>query len=528
MATKATKATTTTPVVLALLCLFVVGASAQADSAREDLTTYSRQCIPKCKRGHWYTLGIPSVNCVHDEELDWLANRICKEDVRLSQLMPLLPKPEECSLKHLKHWLEETCNFPFPTAKLDPSCRPRCKRGRWYTLGIPIPDCNQIEYDIWLHDFVCSVQDPVSVQTLMETADRPESCSLNDLSLYLKETCRDVDGWSPGGTGRPASSRVAASPPPPSPPRGPYVQSMADPEPQGKDSHNLPVFGATNSESMHELGLGKGKLKLPRPSFESFLGTETAAASSAPGNYQPPSLSGGGDYSQSVAEGYSPASYAPQRPPPQCALPMSAGSPQCRAVMQSYHFDTLSGACAPFIYSGCGGNANRFATLNECETVCVPQDSAPAVFELGMDTCGRVQASDGGISTVPVVLKIEGGNPNSQIAIFRAQNTKEEDPMSAVVVPDNLNCAGTGLGLGGSFSKGLDQIKAWSVSTQAMGDALFKIDNNLDADKDVCHAYVYQAVDLQTCKLSNVLDTRPQRPSFAPQTSEWADYSQMG
>ncbi|QDZ19574.1 hypothetical protein HOP50_03g20920 [Chloropicon primus] len=361
----------------------------QADAARDDLTSYARQCIPQCKRGHWYTLGIPVISCVHEEELEWLNGHVCKTDVKLSQLMALLPKPHECSLKGLKHWLEETCNFPFPSAKLDPNCRPRCKQGRWYSLGIPIPDCNQMEYDIWLHDFICSVDDPVSVQTLMETADNPDSCNLNDLSFYLKETCKDVNNWSPSPT-------------------------------------NL---------GLKDGSLGNFAANAGSPSVNQFSGQQ------GPGH---------GD-SHYLQEQYDPS------------------------------------------YQGVGDP--------------MPPPSGQ-VLQLSMESCGSVQAADGTISSVPVVLKIDGAQPNSQIAIFRSKISKQDDPLSSVAVPDNLKCARAGLGLGGTFQEGPNQVKAWAVGTQENGDALFKIDDAAAMSRNVCSAYVYQAVDMSTCKLSNVLDTR--------------------
>jgi len=414
----------------------------QADAARDDLTSYARQCIPQCKRGHWYTLGIPVISCVHEEELEWLNGHVCKTDVKLSQLMALLPKPHECSLKGLKHWLEETCNFPFPSAKLDPNCRPRCKQGRWYSLGIPIPDCNQMEYDIWLHDFICSVDDPVSVQTLMETADNPDSCNLNDLSFYLKETCKDVNNWSPSPTNLGLKDGSL----------GNFAANAGSPSvnqfsgQQGKPAlDGLPIFGSKNSERLHSLGFGNGKITIPRPSYESVFGTKK------PSSLTPPHSGPGHGDSHYLQEQYDPS------------------------------------------YQGVGDP--------------MPPPSGQ-VLQLSMESCGSVQAADGTISSVPVVLKIDGAQPNSQIAIFRSKISKQDDPLSSVAVPDNLKCARAGLGLGGTFQEGPNQVKAWAVGTQENGDALFKIDDAAAMSRNVCSAYVYQAVDMSTCKLSNVLDTR--------------------
>lgn len=51
-----------------------------------------------------------------------------------------------------------------------------------------------------------------------------------------------------------------------------------------------------------------------------------------------------------------------------CILPPDAGS--CDAYFQSYYFNPFHGRCEPFIYGGCGGNANRFDSLQACEQRC--------------------------------------------------------------------------------------------------------------------------------------------------------------
>ncbi|KAK6758091.1 hypothetical protein RB195_015732 [Necator americanus] len=51
-----------------------------------------------------------------------------------------------------------------------------------------------------------------------------------------------------------------------------------------------------------------------------------------------------------------------------CLLPMDAG--ECRAYIPSYYYDYHKGICKEFVYGGCGGNANRFETADECATRC--------------------------------------------------------------------------------------------------------------------------------------------------------------
>ncbi|XP_035455752.1 PI-stichotoxin-Hcr2e-like [Spodoptera frugiperda] len=36
-----------------------------------------------------------------------------------------------------------------------------------------------------------------------------------------------------------------------------------------------------------------------------------------------------------------------------------------------YGFNNLTRSCIPFLYSGCGGNANNFRTYNACRQACI-------------------------------------------------------------------------------------------------------------------------------------------------------------
>uniref|UniRef100_A0A667YVT6 BPTI/Kunitz inhibitor domain-containing protein n=1 Tax=Myripristis murdjan TaxID=586833 RepID=A0A667YVT6_9TELE len=53
----------------------------------------------------------------------------------------------------------------------------------------------------------------------------------------------------------------------------------------------------------------------------------------------------------------------------QCELDADSGS-QCADYVQCWFFDKAIGACSPFWYGGCGGNANRFNTEHECFQTC--------------------------------------------------------------------------------------------------------------------------------------------------------------
>lgn len=44
---------------------------------------------------------------------------------------------------------------------------------------------------------------------------------------------------------------------------------------------------------------------------------------------------------------------------------------RCNGAFQSYYFERATGTCESFRYSGCGGNANRFQTKEQCEETCI-------------------------------------------------------------------------------------------------------------------------------------------------------------
>lgn len=46
----------------------------------------------------------------------------------------------------------------------------------------------------------------------------------------------------------------------------------------------------------------------------------------------------------------------------------------CRAYFVKYYYERNTGRCEPFVYGGCGGNGNRFSSINECEHICVTHD----------------------------------------------------------------------------------------------------------------------------------------------------------
>lgn len=55
-------------------------------------------------------------------------------------------------------------------------------------------------------------------------------------------------------------------------------------------------------------------------------------------------------------------------PPDLCQLPWDPGP--CRGIVEAWWHDPSTGVCMPVYYSGCEGNANRFSSRAECQSVC--------------------------------------------------------------------------------------------------------------------------------------------------------------
>nr|XP_032618317.1 papilin-like [Chelonoidis abingdonii] len=56
-----------------------------------------------------------------------------------------------------------------------------------------------------------------------------------------------------------------------------------------------------------------------------------------------------------------------------CKLPVDAGS--CFSYMTRYFYNSVTDSCEEFVYGGCEGNGNRFATKNECLKTCGSPDT---------------------------------------------------------------------------------------------------------------------------------------------------------
>lgn len=71
-----------------------------------------------------------------------------------------------------------------------------------------------------------------------------------------------------------------------------------------------------------------------------------------------------------------------------CSQPPQRG--QCRGAFTRWHFNPASGACTPFLYGGCGSNANNFESLDACAAAaakfCLPGAAAGTSGASGRST----------------------------------------------------------------------------------------------------------------------------------------------
>ena len=68
-----------------------------------------------------------------------------------------------------------------------------------------------------------------------------------------------------------------------------------------------------------------------------------------------------------------------------CDQPMDAGP--CRAAKPRWFFSKQSGSCEQFLYGGCRGNNNNFASVAECEARC----AAPGLPVIDVSTLAQQQ-----------------------------------------------------------------------------------------------------------------------------------------
>ncbi|KAF4522622.1 hypothetical protein B566_EDAN003604 [Ephemera danica] len=78
--------------------------------------------------------------------------------------------------------------------------------------------------------------------------------------------------------------------------------------------------------------------------------------------------------------------------PSPCTLPVTTG--RCDAIIPRYAYYKDQGECREFMYGGCGGNANNFQTLNDCQVACLPNRNTREVVEESSDKPVKDEANN--------------------------------------------------------------------------------------------------------------------------------------
>ncbi|EFP00691.1 CRE-MLT-11 protein [Caenorhabditis remanei] len=85
---------------------------------------------------------------------------------------------------------------------------------------------------------------------------------------------------------------------------------------------------------------------------------------------------------------------ATKKPPVStCEADIDVG--ECAGVFSRFAFDKSINACRSFTYGGCGGNANNFATLQECTNKCVNRPVCPEAPACDTNRCQLVNDRSG-------------------------------------------------------------------------------------------------------------------------------------
>lgn len=97
-----------------------------------------------------------------------------------------------------------------------------------------------------------------------------------------------------------------------------------------------------------------------------------------------------------------------------CTEPMDPGS--CESYENAWYFDSEIGDCMDFIFGGCGGNGNKFGSLEECQDQCLSEDPCSLPMDMGDYDCDEFENAwyfDSSTGTcMDFIFTGCGGNPN--------------------------------------------------------------------------------------------------------------------
>lgn len=146
-----------------------------------------------------------------------------------------------------------------------------------------------------------------------------------------------------------------------------------------------------------------------------------------------------------------------------CFEPVEGG--RCRAFIPSYHFDPLTGACDCFVYGGCGGNNNRFNTLDECMNTC----SVRPELQTATPSCDRI-LNTARIPQPPVVV-VPVGQPEDRQQPTTARPTPTPAPRPTAA-PEKEDSGNEG---GEEESSGRRTVQSVVIGPSGLGSGLLTI-----------------------------------------------------
>uniref|UniRef100_A0A914Y8A7 BPTI/Kunitz inhibitor domain-containing protein n=1 Tax=Panagrolaimus superbus TaxID=310955 RepID=A0A914Y8A7_9BILA len=99
---------------------------------------------------------------------------------------------------------------------------------------------------------------------------------------------------------------------------------------------------------------------------------------------------------------------------------------RCSGHFQAFYYEVATGSCQQFEYSGCGGNANRFHSKDQCENLCLRNHNVP--IRIGLAGAGRVEQ----VPTHPGGLS-QNGNGNNNGDQQSCEHPKDTGPCNRFV-----------------------------------------------------------------------------------------------
>lgn len=102
-----------------------------------------------------------------------------------------------------------------------------------------------------------------------------------------------------------------------------------------------------------------------------------------------------------------------------CLLPKAPGN--CRAHVPSFFFNAESASCESFVYTGCKGNDNRFATQDACADKCkahFAKSEASDATQVASPVADHDTAASAAQSSDPCLLPKAAGNCRAHVPSF--------------------------------------------------------------------------------------------------------------